>query len=97
MLIAGAACGVTGLVGLTHAASPAVPSTPAQSAVVNVDDKNEPLEVQHLRAARKHLNEAKDAFEKDAVDTANHRKEILQGIDKAINAIDAEIDELMKK
>jgi hypothetical protein len=49
--------------------------------------------MQHLRAARKLLNDAKDAFDKDPADKADHRKEALEGIDKAIAAIDAEIDE----
>ena len=56
-------------------------------------DKVETVEMQHLRAARKDLNDAKDAFEKDTVDKANHRKEAIEGIDKAIAAIDSEIDE----
>jgi soluble cytochrome b562 len=56
-------------------------------------DKVESTEIQHLRAARKDLNDAKDAFEKDAVDKDDHRKEILEGIDKAITAIDTEIEE----
>jgi hypothetical protein len=50
-------------------------------------------EMQHLRAARKLLNDAKDTFDKDPADKADHRKEALEGIDKAIAAIDAEIDE----
>ena len=82
--------GTTGWVGLTRAQSPALPSQPA---AVKLDDKIESAEMQHLRAARKLLNDAKDTFDKDPADKADHRKEILDGIDKAINAIDAEIDE----
>ncbi len=58
---------------------------------------NESAEVQHLRAARKELNTAKDEFDRDPVDKADHRKEILEGIDSSLKAIDAEIDELLGK
>jgi hypothetical protein len=83
--------GTTGWVGLTRAESPASPAQPGITRLA--DDKVETPEMQHLRAARKLLNDAKDAFDKDPADKADHRKEILEGIDKAINAVDAEIDE----
>lgn len=79
-------------VGLARAEKPPM-VTPAQP--VALDD--EIPEIQHLRAARKSLAEAKDAFEKDRKDKADHRQEILDGIDKATKAIDDEIDELKGK
>jgi hypothetical protein len=80
--------------GLARADKPtAISQTPA----VNKLTADESPEIQHLRATRKHLNEAKEAFEKDTVDKANHRKEILDGIDAAIKGVDSEIDELLGK
>ena len=86
LALALAFAGSTAFAGLIYAESP--------SSTVKLDDKMETPEVQHLRAARKSINEAKDAFEKDPADAKGHRKEILEGIDKALVAIDAEIDEL---
>jgi soluble cytochrome b562 len=77
--------------GLARAEKPEVP-VQNPGAVNKVEDES--AEIQHLREARKDLNHAKDVFEKDPVDKADHRKEILEGIDKAIKAIDDEIDEL---
>jgi soluble cytochrome b562 len=89
-LIAGSAT----FVGFTKAEAPSR-VTPESGNVVKLAD--EMPEVQHLREARHHLQDAKDAFEKDKADPANHRKEILEGMDKALDAIDKEIDELLGK
>jgi hypothetical protein len=83
---------VVGFSGLAHAQSAGSPQSP--SAIRLADDSPE---IQSLRAVRKQLNEAKDAFDKQSKDADNHRQEVLDGIDKAINAIDSEIDELKKK
>ena len=72
------------------------PALAAQPPVVTLTAE-EPAEVQHLREVRKHLNMAKDLFEKDPVDKKDHRKAILESIDKSINEVDAEIDELLGK
>jgi hypothetical protein len=88
MFVGGAA-----FVGLAKADKP-VSSAQVQPAIPLAD---EPAEVQHLRETRKHLNEAKDAFEKDPVDKKDHRKAILKGIDDSITEVDAEIDELLGK
>jgi len=68
------------------------PPTTSPSTIVKIDDKLT-LYTQHLRDTRKLLNDAKDTFDKDPADQADHRKEILEGTDKAITAVDAEIDE----
>ncbi len=81
-------------VGLARAEKP-LPVSPDQGAAVKLAD--EIPEIQHLRETRKDLNAAKDAFEKDAPDKLDHRKEILKGIDEAITAVDAEIEELKGK
>jgi hypothetical protein len=79
---------------LAHAEKP-LPVSPENGSAVKLAD--EIPEIQHLRETRKELNAAKDAFDKDAPDKLGHRKEILEGIDKAITAVDAEIDELKAK
>ena len=83
--------GGVAFVGLAKADKPSMNSQPA------IKLADEPAEVQHLRATRKHLNEAKDSFEKDPVDKKDHRKMILKGIDDSITEVDAEIDELLGK
>jgi hypothetical protein len=88
MFVGGAA-----FVGLAKADKPST-SSQGQAAMRLAD---EPAEVQHLRETRKHLQEAKDAFEKDPVDRKDHRKAILKGIDDSIAEVDAEIDELLGK
>jgi hypothetical protein len=66
-------------------------ASPSQTGTVKLDGKE--TYMQHLRDARKLISDAKDTFEKDPVDSAGHRKEAMEGIDKAIKAIDDEIDE----
>ena len=90
MMLAGSAAWV----GLAHAEKP-LPVAPDNAAAVKLAD--EIPEIQHLRETRKDLNAAKDAFEKDSPDKRDHRKEILKGIDEAITAVDAEIEELKGK
>lgn len=82
--------GSTALAGFVFADATA---SPAQSGAIKLEDKSMDDRIQHLRDARKLINDAKDAFEKDPVDNAGHRKEAMEGIDKAIKAIDDEIDE----
>ncbi len=56
--------------------------------------------IQHLRESRKHLSEAKDAFDAD-LPLRPDRKDILEPLDKAIDVIDNQIkayeDGLKKK
>jgi hypothetical protein len=92
LVVALALVGGAAFVGLAKADKPS--AMQGQPAIKLAD---EPAEVQHLRETRKHLNEAKDAFEKDPVDKKNHRKAILKGIDDSITEVDAEIDELLGK
>jgi Tfp pilus assembly protein PilO len=105
--------GSTILIGLARAETPVVaPTDKDQKALADAKDakekevkKVEKKEVtdaeyiQDLREARTKLNEAKDAFDADLPQRAG-RHDILEGIDKSIDAIDTQIktmEDKMKK
>ncbi len=86
--------GSSAVIGLAHAGTPAV--------ALAADTKNEKRQVsdaeymQHLRDARNHLDMAKNAFDADLPERGN-RRDILEGIDKAITAIDTQIKDMEEK
>ncbi len=81
---------------LTSPARAAKPSAISQAQGI-VDQVDDTPEIKHLRETRKDLVAAKEAFENDDKDKANHRQEILDGIVAAIKGVDDEIDELKSK
>jgi hypothetical protein len=88
LLLAGSAA----FVGFTHAATPATAPTAAGHGAVAMANVSDFDHLQHLREARKLIAEAKAAFDAD-MPQRGHRKEILEGIDKATDSIDMEIKE----
>ena len=68
------------------------PSPMAPQAAARMDTENDIQYVEHLRAERKSLALVKDSLSKeDMADRAGHRKEALDAIDKALEAMNSEI------
>jgi hypothetical protein len=99
--------GSSALIGLVRAETPAAAPVDSNHKLVALADdmkdmKKEKRQVsdaeymQHLRDARTKLSEAKDAFDADLPERGN-RHDILQGIDKAIDAIDTQIKSMEDK
>lgn len=83
--------------GFATAATPIAPPTPTRLAPLPPQEAFNPNNYMHeLIRARHMLNDAKVIIEKEQEDKANFRKETIAEIEKAVNNIGREIDELHK-